>query len=210
MLHSGKIKIPFNPPLPKGKLLVDDCTIVKAKSGNLDHTHVPRPLPSYSCFPFPPFEKGGAGGISIPHPLEVPFHLLREPVQKGDAEKPDIAIEDDTEKSPSGPEKYILCRQCTQVITTSDERISVDGSHYHTFANPHGMVFDIACFRSVTSCGYAGPPSDEFTWFKGFSWRIAVCGMCLTHLGWLFTSGGSSFHGLIRNRIVETSSESES
>jgi hypothetical protein len=167
-------------------------------SGNLQKSTI-----SYSRFPFPPFEKGGPGGIFGTIPVNVTYHLLREPVQKGPGEKPDITIEDETEKRPSGPEKYILCRQCTQVITSRDQKISVDGSHYHTFANPHGMVFDIACFGSVTSCGYAGPLSDEFTWFKGFSWRIAVCGMCLTHLGWLFTSGSSRFHGLIRNRIVE-------
>ena len=138
--------------------------------------------------------------------MNTSFHLLRDPGQKREDEKSETAIEDATKKNTSGPEKYVLCRQCTQLITTSNEKISVHGSHCHTFANPHGMVFDIGCFRSVIDCGYAGSPSDEFVWFKGFSWRIAVCGMCLTHLGWLFISGGGdNFHGLILNRIVETS-----
>jgi hypothetical protein len=143
------------------------------------------------------------------HPMDTPFHMLREPGQKREDDNSETSIENETKKNASGPEKYILCRQCTQLITTSNEKISVHGSHCHTFANPHGVVFDIGCFQSVTGCGHAGPPSDEFTWFKGFRWRIAVCGMCLTHLGWLFMSdsGGNSFHGLIRNRIVETSGD---
>ena len=133
-------------------------------------------------------------------------YFFRVPADKPGEEGDPTILEQEAEDPSPEEEEYILCRQCHQAITQPAERIAMQGSHRHTFANPHGMVFDIACFRSVASCGYAGPPSNEFTWFKGFSWRIAVCGMCLTHLGWLFTSGsGSSFHGLIRNRIKENS-----
>jgi len=112
-------------------------------------------------------------------------------------------VEEEPEEKTSDEEEYILCRQCRHVITSSAERIAVQGSHQHTFANPHGIVFEIGCFRSVPGCGYAGPASDEFAWFKGFSWRVAVCIRCLTHLGWLFTSRGcDSFHGLILDRLV--------
>tara|TARA_B100001971_G_C18130450_1_gene504524 strand:- start:600 stop:848 length:249 start_codon:yes stop_codon:yes gene_type:complete len=80
----------------------------------------------------------------------------------------------------------------------------MEGVHRHTFANPHGIVYQIGCFKSVTGCGYAGPASDEWSWFKGFSWRVAVCGTCLLHVGWLFVSkGGYRFSGLILDRIVE-------
>jgi len=80
----------------------------------------------------------------------------------------------------------------------------MQGSHIHTFANPHGLVFEIACFRSVTGCGYVGPSTDEFSWFSGYRWRIVVCAACLTHLGWLFTAtGGDSFAGLILDRLIQ-------
>ena len=112
------------------------------------------------------------------------------------------AADKSQEKVPDGTE-YILCRQCHNIITTPSNRISVQGSHQHTFANPHGIVFEIGCFGAVTGCGYAGPASDEFTWFPGFSWRVAVCGRCLIHLGWLFTSKGfESFHGLILDHLI--------
>jgi len=78
-------------------------------------------------------------------------------------------------------EAYILCRQCGQPVTRPDDRISIQGAHIHTFANPHGLVFEIACFRSVIGCGYVGPATDEFSWFSGYRWRIVICSACLTH-----------------------------
>lgn len=128
------------------------------------------------------------------------FRLLRE---KQPSEIYDSLAEDEVEEKTSDDEEYILCRQCLHVITSSADRIAVQGSHQHTFANPHGIVFEIGCFQSAIGCGYAGPASNEFTWFTGFNWRVAVCVSCLTHLGWLFISTGyESFHGLILDRLV--------
>lgn len=115
----------------------------------------------------------------------------------------DSVVESESEEQTVEHEEYLLCRQCLQVITSPSERIMVEGLHRHTFANPHGIVFEIGCFNSATGCSYAGPPSDEFAWFKGFSWQVAVCIQCLSHLGWLFTSTGhGNFHGLILDRLV--------
>lgn len=133
-------------------------------------------------------------------PLEsvIPVHLLRVPPESHDAESTEAAVEDETDE-----EKFLLCRQCHQVITNPAERTVVQGAHQHTFANPHGIVYEIGCFRNAIGCGYAGPATDEFTWFKGFSWRAAVCTMCLTHMGWLFVSqGGKVFNGLILDRLI--------
>jgi hypothetical protein len=80
----------------------------------------------------------------------------------------------------------------------------VQGAHHHTFANPHGIVYEIGCFKSAQGCGYAGPPSTEFTWFSGYAWRVSFCTMCLTHLGWVFIAGsGDSFHGFILERLIQ-------
>lgn len=104
------------------------------------------------------------------------------------------------------PREAILCRQCRQMVTHASERISVRGGHQHTFANPHGIVFEIGCFRTVQGCGLVGQATLEWSWFKGYSWRILVCKMCLTHLGWLFASTeGESFSGLILDRIIASS-----
>ena len=132
------------------------------------------------------------------------MHMFRTPGEAPKQGQSDTHLKDDTLDKESGPENYILCRQCSQVITSRHEKMSVNGSHRHTFANPHGIVFEIGCFRTVTGCGVAGSPSDEFSWFPGYRWRIVVCGMCLTHLGWLFMSaGGNTFNGLILDRLAE-------
>ena len=129
--------------------------------------------------------------------------LLRERSRKKDGRSvPELAEKEAPEPEPE-EEEYILCRQCRQAITRPTERITVQGAHQHTFANPHGIVFEIGCFRTVQGCGHAGPPSTEFTWFPGFSWRVAVCIKCLGHLGWFFTSPDyDSFHGLILDRLI--------
>lgn len=148
----------------------------------------------------------------IAHPLSHPScppsgnFFFRQPTAAQHDEKVEDFVEYDEEaKEPEWDEK-ILCRECHQVITSPCERIDVQGSHQHTFANPTGLLFQIGCFRTVKGCGYAGPPTPEWSWFKGYSWRIAVCSKCLTHLGWMYLASGSeSFHGLILNRLVQAS-----
>ena len=100
------------------------------------------------------------------------------------------------------PEEVFLCRRCFQLVTTSGERINVNGAHNHSFANPHGIVFEIGCFRAVSGCSYSGDSSGEFTWFKGFHWKVAVCRSCISHLGWLFVSRDQSFNGLILENLI--------
>ena len=97
----------------------------------------------------------------------------------------------------------IVCRQCLHVITSAAEHQVINGAHTHTFANPEGIVFEIACYRNAWGCGYVGSTSTEFTWFTGYAWRIALCLNCLVHLGWRFSApDGDFFHGLITSRLI--------
>ncbi len=101
-------------------------------------------------------------------------------------------------------ERFILCRQCANMVTGPDEGIWMNGSHRHTFANPVGVVYEIGCFNSAPGSRVVGPASDEFTWFPGYLWRVAICSQCLTHIGWYFLhSAGYGFHGLILDRLIE-------
>ena len=135
----------------------------------------------------------------------APAHLLRLPSEKENVESAKIAGEDEAGEKEPEKENYLLCRQCHQVITSPAERTVVHGSHQHTFANPHGIVYEIGCFRNVMGCGHAGPATDDFTWFPGFSWRVALCTLCLIHLGWRFVStGGEGFSGLILDRLIDS------
>lgn len=108
------------------------------------------------------------------------------------------------EKEPER-ERCILCRQCHHVITSRSERIEVQGGHKHTFANPRGIIFQIGCFGSVRGCGYIETSTAKWSWFRGFSYKIAVCEKCLTHLGWLYTSETmKNFCGLILERLIDS------
>jgi len=100
--------------------------------------------------------------------------------------------------------EQIVCRQCFHIITRPEEKIQVNGSHQHTFANPSGLIFEIGCFQTAEGCGYTGQASKEYSWFSGYSWRIAVCGKCLTQIGWLFSSstGATRFNGLILDKLL--------
>jgi hypothetical protein len=142
----------------------------------------------------------GTGEMEIIESNQI--SLLRERAPKKDGSStPELAEEEAPEQEPE-EEEYILCRQCRQAITRPAERITVQGSHQHTFANPHGIVYEILCFRSADGCTTSGPSTDEFTWFKGYRWRVAVCRACLIHLGWYFASdSGDRFYGLIVDRL---------
>jgi hypothetical protein len=126
-------------------------------------------------------------------------YFLRIPLPdaKGDSR---TAHEDEREKRE---EKAVRCAQCGHGITSPRERIDVQGKHCHAFFNPHGIIFEIGCFRAAPGCGYTGRVTEEFSWFAGYGWKIAVCSACGAHLGWLYSAAGKeSFHGLILDSLI--------
>jgi hypothetical protein len=112
-----------------------------------------------------------------------------------------IVVESGAEEEQSHDEWYI-CRNCRQKIVQPVEAVNIQGTHHHIFANPSGIVFEIACFGTARGYTFVGPPSLEFAWFAGHSWRIVICSNCLIHLGWMFSSStGTHFFGLILDRL---------
>lgn len=142
--------------------------------------------------------------ITIP---SGPVFFRPEP-RKGQADQSTMAdskpMDDDTNSGD-----FLVCRRCLGFVTTTSQKIKVNGAHIHSFTNPHGLFFDIGCFRHATGCAYSSDSSYEFTWFAGFRWQIAVCRACMEHLGWLFTSDGSQFNGLILDKLVTLESPNE-
>lgn len=94
-----------------------------------------------------------------------------------------------------------FCSHCNNLITSQNYQIKMNDSHKHTFPNPHGIVFEIGCFKEAMGCTAMKESFYEFSWFSGYNWRIAVCNSCLNHLGWLFCSDSYSFFGLILEKI---------
>lgn len=121
----------------------------------------------------------------------------------------DITLQDksfcqcDNEDSEKKEKRPILCRACRAKITTAAQMIEVNGSHRHTFANPHGKVFEIGCFSGASGCINHGPATHDCTWFAGCTWRFSLCANCFTHIGWKYHSTlAGSFFGLIWAQLL--------
>ena len=97
----------------------------------------------------------------------------------------------------------LRCRECKYPITRNADRTAVNEKHHHVFANPHGYVYQIGCFTQAPGCVIIGQETDHFSWFAGYSWRIALCGKCLTLLGWTFRKGDAIFFGLILESLMD-------
>ncbi|BBO67135.1 hypothetical protein DSCA_10650 [Desulfosarcina alkanivorans] len=143
----------------------------------------------------------GRGSLSfLPHPVVYLFRPDPKPETTGGE-----PVGDPEDRTVAATRPVIVCRQCLHEITSHDQRKEVNGAHVHSFANPEGIIFEIACYREAWGCGYLGPSSPEFTWFAGYVWRIGVCANCHVHLGWRFSApDGHFFHGLITSRLMST------
>jgi uncharacterized C2H2 Zn-finger protein len=100
-------------------------------------------------------------------------------------------------------ERVLACARCRRPITTRAAQTEVNGSHVHTFDNPDGDRFRIACFSDADGLLRVGPSTREWTWFAGYTWQVQVCAGCRVQLGWLYRCGEHRFHGLILDGLVE-------
>ena len=107
-----------------------------------------------------------------------------------------------SDRAPQLEDKQMLrCLVCRSIVTEQAQAIRIDGRHEHAFFNPAGIAYELRCFRQAPGALAQGTPTAEFSWFAGHRWQIALCAVCQSHLGWLFT-GPSSFFGLIGNRLI--------
>lgn len=90
-------------------------------------------------------------------------------------------------------------------MTRARWAFSKDG-HEPVFFNPAGRAFRILCFTDAPGVRDRGTPTDDFTWFPGYHWTIALCAACGEHLGWRYTGETPplEFFGLIKSRLTNT------
>jgi len=86
-------------------------------------------------------------------------------------------------------------------VAEQDARFSVNGSHRHRGTNPHGLSFEIGCFRTAPGCRQIGEETPEWSWFAGYRWRVALCRGCAAHLGWCYRGAEPAFYGLILDQL---------
>ncbi len=102
-----------------------------------------------------------------------------------------------------GNKEMLLCSRCGHPITSKNDRFEMNGAHRHTFANPHGYVHHIGCFRHAPGCAVEPEVHTTFSWFEGYTWALASCALCGNHLGWQFQSDKDRFLGLLLASLVE-------
>ncbi|MDC0357174.1 cereblon family protein [Oligoflexia bacterium] len=131
----------------------------------------------------------------------VPVSLLRKDgLEKEEQSHDSEDAREENSDDEAGENLY--CIACGRLVTSTAEKLAINGDLEHVFANPHGIVFHIGTFRHASGCIVEGPLSCEFSWFPGYSWAIANCAGCFYHLGWQFVdSAHSSFWGLITGRL---------
>lgn len=95
------------------------------------------------------------------------------------------------------------CVRCLHPITNHGAYLEMAGGHLHVFTNPGGFTYELALY-AYADCIAHGETTLEYTWFSGYAWQLALCANCREHLGWRYRkTGGASFYGLIRERLIE-------
>ncbi|MEE8393122.1 MAG: cereblon family protein [Rhodospirillales bacterium] len=116
---------------------------------------------------------------------------------------PETDLEDDVAELD---DDEIYCAVCSHTATRGRWRISKNGEHKHTLANPLGRVFRVLCFKEAPGVAGSGDATPTFTWFPGYEWQLAFCRGCKAHMGWLYAREDSPgvFFGLIQSALSST------
>lgn len=124
----------------------------------------------------------------------IAFVLLFYPA----AYRPGEACAAEPEKGGTSPAALILCRACghelafgtdihfvpSRLALSSRNDTFVGGRRVNIqlFENPQGNQFEVITFRKADVTQH-WPADRHFSWFPGFSWTVATCPRCKTHLG---------------------------
>ncbi|MBI5165051.1 MAG: hypothetical protein HY985_14260 [Magnetospirillum sp.] len=116
-----------------------------------------------------------------------------------------LSIDIDSSLAEKGDSVAYYCIRCGQFVTRTSWALRMGGDHEHVLFNPAGVIFRVACFADAPGVVAVGSASGQFTWFRGYLWRVALCRGCDTHLGWMYEGTGAPavFFGLIRTLLVE-------
>lgn len=92
------------------------------------------------------------------------------------------------ESLAEGSEGWVRCATCAARLAHQSWMLGEGGRAPLVFKNPHGIVFYLLLVARVVGAHFEGPPTSEFTWFRGYAWRVGYCSQCQTHVGWHFSA----------------------
>ncbi len=142
------------------------------------------------------------------------FQALQDEASRTEVASPDPV--EDVERE-ADEERIFVCRRCETAVATHRQLFAMRAASFtQVFPNPHGHMKVIYTFRDARAVRPAGLPTDDFTWFEGYTWRVAYCAACDHHLGWLFERAGggegfggagssdpAAFYGLLKDELTE-------
>ena len=148
--------------------------------------------------------------IYLPTSIHHALQSDRDPDYRFDATDAEellrsVARTDEKQKTEQDKKEHkaLCCAHCLQGITDNMHAIEVNAQHFHTFANPAGVVYNIRLFAEA-NCQAEGPYFGDYSWFTGYAWRVVLCPQCMQHLGWSFQQGNQAdFYGLISEMLIE-------
>jgi len=103
--------------------------------------------------------------------------------------------------------EYLGCSACRNVIChRKDVFLMSCSGPQNSFVNSDGYVHDTLTVSKANGLVYQSSWSNRYTWFPGYSWRIASCEYCSKHIGWCYKSSESDtrprkFWGLSRVNV---------
>lgn len=106
---------------------------------------------------------------------------------------------------------FFECQRCSnQIASYSDIFAMAKGNVNANYCNPAGYIHETLTVHKTIDeevLRIVDRPSSEFSWFPGYAWQIAVCGVCSAHIGWKFTAltkhlKPKSFFGLSCKSLV--------
>jgi cereblon len=85
---------------------------------------------------------------------------------------------------------YVLCKLCSTKLSSATDMFTVTGSEGTSgaYVNEYGVIHQTITLRAVSEqhLWYTGGKETKDSWFPGYSWTIAYCRFCHSHLGWKF------------------------
>lgn len=128
----------------------------------------------------------------------ISFLLLINPAAYQLSEACLAAAEQEEAAGSSSSDTVLLCRACGHELAVGTDihfvpsRLALSSRNetlaggrkvnVQLFENPHGHQFEVITFRKADVTQH-WPAEKHFSWFPGFSWTVATCPRCRTHLG---------------------------
>lgn len=87
-------------------------------------------------------------------------------------------------------QKHVACNRCQNKLGLMNNAFTVRsaGGVTGNYVNEHGVVHQTITIREVNEGSVLcyGEPCEKDSWFPGYSWTIACCSACFSHVGWKF------------------------